>query len=231
MIFSFSDVSLKSDFVTVYPDADIIKTNVRWTVFFHFSQNWHVDFTNNIGIISGLGIRNVGLISDEHLPVNVALTGQVYDGEYRDYKIIRRTYALGVPLMIKLGSFKDHIYFFGGAEYELAFHFKEKYWSDTQSRDGSKTKYTEWFGSQIPTFLPSVLGGVQLPKGFNVKFKWYLQDFLDNSYTKSSSSTYAVSDLSRYDVSQVFYISLSWQFNTAYITKKEWQTESTVAYR
>lgn len=231
MIFSFSDVTLNDDFLATYPQAEIAKTNVRWTIFFHLGQYWHFDFTDNIGLITGFGIRNVGMITDERLPALVAPIGEVYDGDYRNYKVIRRTYALGVPLMLKLGSFKNHIHFSAGAEYELAFHYKEKYWSDSYSRDGSKTKSTEWFGNQIPTFIPSVLGGVQLPGGFNVKFKWYLQNFLDNTYTKTSSSSYPVGDLSRYDKTQVFYLSLSWQFNTAYITKKEWQTDKTVANR
>lgn len=231
MIFSFSDVTFSDDFLATYPGAEIAQTNVRWTVFFHLGQNWHFDMGNNFGIITGLGIRNVGLITDERLPSLVALPGEVYpaDGVYRNYKVIRRTYALGIPLMFKLGSFKDHIYFFGGAEYEFAFQFKEKYWSDSYSRDGSKTKYTSFFGKQVTQFIPSVLGGVQLPGGFNLKFKWYLDNFLNNNYTKTSSTSYPVSDLSRYDKSQVYYVSLSWQFNSAYITKKEWQSDGSVA--
>ena len=71
---------------------------------------------------------------------------------------------LGVPLAIKLGSFKNHFYFFGGGEYEMAFHLKEKYWTDSFDRSGPKTKSTEWFSSQTPTFLPSLFAGVQFPR-------------------------------------------------------------------
>jgi hypothetical protein len=73
------------------------------------------------------------------------------------------------------------------------------------------------------------MGGVQLPGGFHVKFKYYLDDFLNNSYGRQNSSNYAVSDLRRYESSQVFYFSVSWQFNTGYLSKKEWQSETSVA--
>lgn len=226
MIFSMSNVEFTDEFLAAYPNAEVTKTNVRWTVFFHLGQYWHIDFTNNIGIKTGLGIRNIGLITDEKIPDVVGSDVMV------NHKIIRRSYALGIPLALKIGAFDKHIYFFGGGEYELLFHYKEKYWK-SHSRDGSKTKGTEWFGNQTPTFIPSVFGGVQLPGGINVEFKWYLEDFLNNKYSVQSSdgAPYPVSDLTRYKTSQVFYVSLCWQFNTAYITKRDWQTGSDIAYR
>jgi hypothetical protein len=223
MIFSFSNIEFTQEFEDSYPGASIAKTNLRYTVFFHLGQYWHFDFTNNIGLISGLGVRNVGAISNETLP---ELLDPGAESNYIDYKIIRRSYTAGIPLMLKLGSFSNHMYFFGGAEYELAFHYKEKYWTNTHDRSGTKTKSTEWFGGQMPTFLPSVVGGIQFPGGVNVKFKWYLSDFLDHGYDarNANTSAYSVSDLTRYKTSQVFYFSLSWQFETNDITKKEWQT-------
>jgi hypothetical protein len=223
MIFSLANVEFTQEFLDTYEGASVKGSPLRFTMFFHLGQYWHMDFGNNIGLISGIAMRNVGLISDETLP-------EQYDPvnvNYINYKIIRRTYTLGIPLMLKLGSFKDHFYFFGGAEYELAFQHKEKYWTNTHDRSGTKTKSSTWFGSQFPTFLPSLVGGIQMPGGFNLKFKWYLTDFLNHEYDagrNSNTTTYSVSDLTRYKTSQVFYFSLSWQFNTAYITKKEWQT-------
>ncbi|MBA7529809.1 hypothetical protein ES705_22008 [subsurface metagenome] len=225
MIFSFSNVEFTDAFLADNPNAEVTKTNLRYTIFFHLGQYWHIDFTNNIGILTGLGMRNVGLISDEKIPETVGSEVMV------DHKIIRRVYTLGVPLSLKIGSFKNHIYFFGGGEYELAFQYKQKYWK-SHSRSGSKTKENEWFASQTPTFLPSVFGGVQLPGGINIKFKYYLTDFLNHNYSRTSSGgNFEVGDLTRYKTSQVFYFSLSWQFNTAYITKREWQTGTEVAYR
>ena len=57
----------------------------------------------------------------------------------------------------------------------------------------------------------------KFPGGVNLKFKYYLNDFLNSDYT----ATNFVSDLTRYKTSQLWYFSLSWQFNTAYIFKGE----------
>ena len=122
-------------------------------------------------------------------------------------------------LALKFGSFKNHFYFYGGGEYELAFVLKEKYWTGTYSRDGTKTKSVTWFSNQTPAFLPSLFAGVQLPGGINLKFKYYLTDFLNADYKVSGNSqegaTFDLSDLSRYQESQIFYFSVCWQFNTA----------------
>lgn len=224
MIFSFSNMEFTGDFLAENPNAEISKNPLRFTAFFHLGQYWHIDFKNYFGILTGMGMRNVGLISDEKIPETIG------SDIMTDHKIIRRIYTIGVPLGLKIGSFRDHIYFFGGGEYELAFHYKQKYWK-SHSRSGSKTKENEWFASQTPTFLPSVFGGVQLPGGINIKFKYYLTDFLNHDYSRTNTNgTFEVGDLTRYKTSQVFYISLSWQINTAYITKKEWQT-SEIAYK
>lgn len=224
VIFSQSQSSFTSSFVNQYPTAKLVADNVRFTVFFHIGQYIHYDFNNNVGMFSGIAIRNVGMITDETLPQTVSLTNGAAV-PYSDYKIIRRQYMLGVPLAFKVGAFNNHFYLYGGGEYEMAFHLKEKYWSGTFDREGSKTKNTQWFSNQTPTFLPSVFAGVQLPGGVNLKFKYYLTDFLNNDYTTSRNSTegstFDLSDLSRYQESQVFSFSLCWQFNTASLWLEE----------
>jgi hypothetical protein len=217
IIFSQSQASFTQAFLDQYPDASLSDNNVRFTVFFHFGQYIHYDFNNAVGIYSGLGIRNVGMITDEKLPQTVTITEATVP--YSTYNIVRRQYMLGVPLAFKIGAFDKHMYIFAGGEYELAFHLKEKYWKDTYDRSGSKTKNMQWFSEQTPTFLPSLFAGIQLPGGFNFKFKYYMTDFLNNDYTVSSNSqeggTFNLSDLTRYKDSQVFTFSLCWQFNTA----------------
>jgi hypothetical protein len=224
MIFSQSQSSFTSSFVNQYPTAKLVANNVRFTVFFHIGQYIHYDFNNNVGMFSGLAIRNVGMITDETLPQTVSLTNGAAV-PYSDYKIIRRQYMLGVPLALKVGAFNNHFYLYGGGEYEMAFHLKEKYWSGTFDREGSKTKNTQWFSNQTPTFLPSVFAGVQLPGGINLKFKYYLTDFLNSDYTTSRNSTegstFDLSDLSRYQESQIFSFSLCWQFDTAELWNEE----------
>jgi hypothetical protein len=222
-IFSYSDVKYTDMFTTEYSQADIANSNVRFTLFFHFEHDWHFDITENIGLITGFGIRNIGISTDETLPTTI--NGDVYE----DYKLIRRTYTTGIPLALKLGSFKDHLYFYAGGEYELAIHFREKYWTGSHDRSGPKTKYNEWFGSQTPLLLPSLFGGVQLPGGFNIKFRYYLTDFLNSEYDKQGTSdVFNISDLSRYATSQLYYVSLSWQFSSEYIKNKDWKKDTEI---
>jgi hypothetical protein len=217
MIFSQSNTSFTQDFLNQYPGARLAADNVRFTIFLHIGQYIHMDFSNSFGLYSGLGIRNVGMITDESLPQTVTTTHA--DVLYNDYKIIRRQYMLGVPLAFKVGSFSNHFYFFAGGEYEMGLVVKEKYWTGNFDRDGSKTKSVKWFSNQTPLFFPSLFAGVQFPRGVNLKFKYYLTDFLNNDYRISTNSqegyTFNLSDLSRYKDSHIVYVSLCWQFNTA----------------
>jgi len=216
ILFSQSQASFTQAFVDQYPGARLASNNVRYTMFFHLGQYLHYDFNDHIGLYSGLGIRNVGMITDETLPQTVSTSGS--EVLYQDHKIIRRQYMLGLPLALKLGSFDNHIYFFGGGEIEMAFHFKEKFWTGSFERSSSKTKNTKWFANQTPTFLPSVFAGVQFPGGVNIRFKYYLENFLNSDYKLSSNtqegSSFSLSDLSRYQESQIWYVSVCWQFAT-----------------
>jgi hypothetical protein len=217
IIFNQSNSSFTQVFLDQYPDARLVSDNVRFTVFLHLGQYFHLDLNNSFGFFSGLALRNIGMITDETLPQTVSNAGASVP--YSNYKIIRRQYTLGVPLALKLGSFKNHFYLFLGGENEIAFHLKEKYWTNTFDRSGSKTKSTEWFSSHTPTFLPSVFAGIQFPGGFNLKFKYYLTDFLNTDYIVSGNSkdgsTFSISDQSRYQSTQLFYLSMCWQFDTS----------------
>ena len=223
MIFSQSQTTFTPEFLAQYPDAMISADNVRFTMFFHLGQYVHYDFNNSFGIFSGLALRNIGMITDEKLPQTVSTNGSAVN--YQDYKIIRREYTVGVPLALKLGAFNKHFYFFGGGEYELSLCFKEKFWSGGFDRSGSKTKNTKWFSNQSPTFIPSVFAGVQFPHGLNLKFKYYLNNFLNSNYKLSSNdqngNVYNISDLRRYEDSQVMYFTLSWQFDPAEIISEK----------
>jgi len=207
MIFSNGTAEFTEEYLQQYPEARVSGVPLRYTTVFHLSQYWHMDFTGNFGLYTGLGVKNIGIISDEFL-----YNGAPGIESYEPYKIIRRLYTGGIPFALKIGSFEDNLYFFGGGEIEFALHYKEKYWN-SHSRSGSKTKYTEWFGNRTEPVLPSVIAGVQFPGGINLKFKYYLNDFLNHDFKSSSF----VSDLTRYKTSQVWYLSLSWQFNTAYL--------------
>jgi hypothetical protein len=161
-----------------------VNSNLRFTLFFHVGEFVHLDLGSNVGFFSGIGLRNVGFITEED-----------------DLKIKYRSYNLGVPFAFKAGSFRKNLYVFGGAEYEWMFHFKQKVFVNDE-----KSKYTSWFSNRTDDFIPSVFGGVQFPKGFQIKFKYYLRDFLNHDYDGGGLYT----NYTTFNKTQVWYISLSY---------------------
>jgi hypothetical protein len=179
MIFAFSNVE---------KEGQSIDSKMRFTIFFHLGTNFNYDFSKNFGFFTGYGLRNIGIITQEG-----------------DVKIKRRAYSLGVPLAMKAGSFKNNIYIYGGGEYELFFHYKQK-----QFIDGEKTKQSEWFSDRTRRFNPSIFAGIHFPAGINLKFKYYLKNFLNTNYTGNDFGE-AV-NYSVFNKVQLFYISLSYSF-------------------
>ena len=206
LIFTSGKASYTSDFSQLYPDAEVSKNNIRFTAFYHAEKDWHFDLTQHLGFFGGIGIRNIGMSTNEILPLTIE------GDQMRKYKIVKRVYTGGIPVAVKFGNLSDRFFLYAGGELEMAFHYKEKYWSDTHKRSGTKLKNSVWFGSQTPTFLPSLIGGIQLANGINLRLKYYFRDFLNSEYTVShSEDMYNLSDLSRYSESGLFYLSVSWQ--------------------
>jgi hypothetical protein len=156
----------------------------RFTAAFHLGEFVHVDFGNTIGIFSGIGLRNVGFITNNN-----------------DVKIKYRSYNIGIPLAVKLGSFRNNIYLFGGAEYEWMINFKQKTF-----RDGGKYKFSSWFSKRTPAFIPSAFAGMQFPGGLQLKFKYYLDDFLNNRFRGND----VYNDYTVFTRTQLWYVSLSY---------------------
>jgi hypothetical protein len=177
-IFSFADVE---------NEGIKVPNKMRFSLFLHLGQNYHYDFTNNFGFYSGYALRNIGFTIEEG-----------------DVKTKHRTYSLGIPLALKIGSFSDHFYIYGGGSYEMFFHYKRKIFED-----GNKSKFSEWFSNKTDLFAPSFFAGVQFPKGINVKFKYYPNNFLNNDYKGD-----ATVDYSSYNKSKLFYIALSFNIRT-----------------
>jgi hypothetical protein len=160
-----------------------VNTNLRFTVGIHFGEYVHLDLGKHIGFFSGIGLRNVGFITEEE-----------------DIRIKYRTYNLGIPLALKLGSFNKNIYVFGGAEYEWMVNFKQKTFKD----DG-KFKYSSWFSKRTPSFIPSVFGGFQFPGGIQIKMKYYLENFLNHKFNGGDD----YNDYTALNKTQVWYFSIS----------------------
>ena len=194
-------------FSFVNSNADIEDPTMRFSAWFHLQFHWHYDFTNNIGVFWGLGSRNIGYITKPRTNDIYVRNFTVYDeslnngeGGYRlsnnytsEQKITvvkRREYTIGIPLGFKLGNFDKNTFVFFGGEIEFPFHYKNKVWVD-----GEKVyKDSEWFSKQTQDYFLSTFIGVQMPWGMNFKFKWYLNDFMNTSY--STNETFDVTDAS-----------------------------------
>ncbi len=175
IIFGFSEVDV---------NGVSQETGLRFSLFFHYGKQWHFDFNDNIGMYTGMDIRNIG-----------------FKVKHADTTDIYRSYALGVPLAMKLGSFDNHFFLYGGGEYELFFHYKHK-----RKTGSDKDKHSSWMSNRVNTFMPSLFFGIQFPKGINLKFTYYLDNFLNQDFQGEVFGETV--DYGQWNT-QVYYISLS----------------------
>lgn len=185
-IFSFGEI--KS------PGLDVSNI-VRFSGFLNFQEQFHYDVNNHFGLYSGLGIRNVGLIS--------RLNDSV--------KVKQRVYTLGLPVALKFGNMENGVYFAIGAEAELALNYKQKVFVN-----GEKRKADLWLSDRTNLFLPSVFAGIKFNNGSYLKFKYYLTDFLIAANQKIN-----VPGVGYYpSKSQVMYISFGSTFKTKKFSRR-----------
>jgi hypothetical protein len=158
---------------------------VRFTCFFHLQEQFHYNFNESIGLYTGAGIRNVGMIND----LNDSI------------KVKQRVYSLGVPIALKLGALPDKFNIALGAELELFFHYKQKVFYDDE-----KFKKTEWFSDKVNIVNPSVFIDIHSGRGAYVRFKYYLLDFLVEN--KQDIKLYGVPYTYQPESSKMFYVSI-----------------------
>ncbi len=206
-----------------FDDQDV-STNMRFTMFFHTQQLVNFDLTNNIGLYTGIAIRNIGLITEDAFQNQGFLDiDNTHENWNKEVKIKRRSYSLGFPLALKLGSFSKHFFIYGGAEIEWMFHYKQKMFID-----GNKLKFTEWASKRVNPWIPSYFAGLQFPGGINLKVKYYTKDFLNPNF-RGYDFGEAV-DYSRFGSSGIWFISLSFFLNRDKIKdmiETETETETT----
>jgi len=140
---------------------------LRWAPVFNIQTFFNYDVTQRFGVFSGIGVRNVGFIYD------------VDDATRRK----ARTYNMGIPFGIKFGNV-DKFFFYTGYEMELAFNYRERTYVSDQ-----KSVFNEWFSDRVPLINNSILVGVQLPLGLNLKFKYYFTNFYNKDYVQIDQST------------------------------------------
>ena len=206
-------------FEFIFSGADVIfndvnvNTNLRFTLFFHTQQHLNLDFNDRFGLFTGIGIRNVGFIVEDYYQ-NVGFSDITpEDPNWNKITTIkRRSYAMGFPLAFKIGSFDKHFFFFAGGEYEWMFHYKQK-----QFLEGTKTVYKEWNSNRVNRWIPSLFAGVQLPQGVRIKFKYYMEDFLNTDFVGEDFGQ-AV-DYSEFQKTGVWYVSLAFFINKKDLAK------------
>lgn len=192
MIFSFANIES--------PEGVNIDQNMRWSPVFNFAWHYNYDVSENFGFNVGLGIRNVGFIAK----------GDFGDEENPIDRIKYRTYNAGVPVGIKLGNLdqKRPFFLFGGYEFEVPLHYKEKQF-DGNNKD---EKITSWFSNKNQDFQHAVFAGIQFPQGMSLKFKYYLTQFFDPDYTEIMETEAGEITFKPFENfnANVFYISLEW---------------------
>ena len=154
-------------FADIQQDGISKSSIIRWAPVFNVQTFFNYDASKNFGLFSGIGVRNVGFIYDED------------EATRKKY----RTYNMGIPFGIKAGNF-EKTFVYAGYEIEFPFNYKEKTFVNNQ-----KSKYTEWFTDRVPTVYHTVLIGVQLPKGVNIKFKYYLTGFFNQDFVQVDGTT------------------------------------------
>lgn len=144
---------------------------MRWTPEINIQVFGNYDINKNLGLIFGGAIRNVGFIYQ--YPGTDSL-GNTVKKKFRNY-------CLGIPVGFKVGNM-DKFFFFGGYEIEFPFHYKEKTFLNDAKQDA---KITTWFTSRTPAVYNTLFAGVQFPFGISLKFKYYLNEFLNENYTET----------------------------------------------
>lgn len=143
-------------------DSADLSAVVRFSPVFNLQEQFHHDFSDHVGIYTGLGVRNVGLIT------------HYIDSIGNEEKIKERSYSLGVPLALKLGDLKGGTNLAFGAEAEIMYAYKRKIMVGDH-----KDKISGWFDDNVNIFNPSVFAEMKFHRGQYIRFKYYLLDFLD----------------------------------------------------
>jgi len=147
-------------------DPDMVP---RFTVWFNFSENFHIDLAQSFGVFTGIGIVNHGFIAQYNDSLNT--------------KVKFRTYNVEVPLGFKIGrmSITDPRFFFAGGAIGLPVHYKEKVFYD----DKKDHVIREWFSDRVVLLQPSAFVGMTLSNSVTLKVQYYFNDFMNTTFTEN----------------------------------------------
>lgn len=134
---------------------------IRYSTFFHFGEQLHVNLGKSFGFYTGIGVRNIGMINRLNDTINIK----------------QRVYALGIPVGIKIGDMQKRLYAALGAELELFFNYKQKTFLGS-GRGDKVEKFNEWFSDRTPLLNPSLFVEFNFKKGTYLKLRYYPMNFL-----------------------------------------------------
>jgi hypothetical protein len=185
MLFSFANID----------DMGVDESStLRWAPVINLQGTYNIDFSENLGMFTGIAMRNVGYIYDRY---------NERTEEENNYKKKFRSYNLAVPVGLKTGDL-DNLFFYAGYELDLPVVYKEK----TFDQGDKIKKITGWFSDRQEKFQHGIVAGVQFPYDFTIKFKYYLSEFHNQDF-KESDGTKPYSGLK----SNIFYFSLGYNFS------------------
>lgn len=168
---NFSYVRLKG--TTELSNQYDLNSKIRTSLWLNFHMNFNHDFNRHFGGSAGISVKNIG-IQSLRSSSDASITEHVL------YK--QRTYALGVPISIKIGNLDSGNYVFFGGSINYNIHYKEK-----EFLPSGKIKYTEWFSDQVNKTLPMVFIGITFKGGYSFKISYALDNFLNPNYQKLNS--------------------------------------------
>lgn len=188
MIFSFANIK---------QSGNTIDSKLRWSPVFNWQVFSNHDFTQHVGMFYGFAIRNVGF---------------VYDIPNSDTLKKYRTYNIGIPIGIKIGNMEGG-FIYGGYEFEMPFHYKEKTFVNGDKKD----KIQVYFTDRVNWYTQSLFAGFNFKRGLNIKFKYYLDNFFNPNYSEVNAAGVRVKPFSNFNA-HVFYVAI--QFNPF----KDWRS-------
>ncbi|HEX8547237.1 MAG TPA: hypothetical protein VF691_09765 [Cytophagaceae bacterium] len=206
--YDMSGSELVYSFGELYNNGQKLEDQGRFTGAIHLNHQSHYDYTKSFGIYTGLSLINVGFIH------KVPLTS----GDQILLK--QRSYSIGIPLALKFGNMKNRTYFALGAFVEYMFHYKMKVIYHDE-----KIKKSSWFPNEVNGFNPSLFAEFHFKKGFYLRFKYYMKDFLKNNQTEITIPGTAETVSFRPERSSLGYISIGWVFKAR---KKKHATKSEI---
>lgn len=169
---------------SIYPDGVILIAPApyetsepipRFSAFLHFGEQIHLNFANAIGMYTGFGFRNIGMINRLNDTI----------------KVKQRVYSFGIPLALKLGDMGKKRYAAFGAEVEFFYNYKQKTFLG-KGRGDKVQKFNEWVSNRTNLLQPSVFAEFCFGKGSYLRLRYYLSDFLNpaNQTFKVDGVTY-----------------------------------------